>query len=68
MMSRRGRDIGNIGACYWREIVAVLCLKAAGLALLYFVFLGPSHRPPVASDGAAEHLLTQPKEGTGNDR
>ena len=45
---------------YWLEIGAALCLKAAGLALLYFLFFAPSDRPPVTEQAVARHLLTTP--------
>jgi hypothetical protein len=49
---------------YWREIGAVLCLKAAGLALLYFLFFAPSDQPIVTGQAVARHLLTMPGSGT----
>ena len=48
---------------YWREIGALLCLKAAGLALLYFLFFAPS-KSPVTEQVVARHLLTMPGSGT----
>ena len=52
---------------YWREIVAVLCLKAAGLALLYGLFFAPAHRPAVFEQAVARHLLTTPGSGAGDE-
>jgi len=41
---------------YWREIVAVLALKAMGLALLYGLFFAPGHRPAITPETVAEHF------------
>jgi len=40
-----------------RDIVLLLCLKAAALAVIYFAFFSPATRP--APDGSAmvEHIL-----------
>ncbi len=48
---------------YWQEIVAVLCLKAAGLALLYLFFFAPADRPAVTQQVVARHLLAMPGSG-----
>jgi hypothetical protein len=45
---------------YWWEIGAVLCLKAAGLALLYFLFFAPSGQASITEQVVARHLLTTP--------
>lgn len=48
---------GSIGAGgYWREISAVLALKAAGIAILWGLFFGPAHRMPVGPEAVARHL------------
>jgi len=39
-----------------REIVVVLAVKAAALALLYFAFFAPPHRPEV-TPAAMDRLL-----------
>jgi len=41
---------------YWREIVAVLALKAMGLALLYGLFFAPGDRPAITPETVAEHF------------
>jgi hypothetical protein len=40
-----------------REIVGLLCTKAAALAVIYFVFFGPSTRAHVTASGFAAHVL-----------
>jgi hypothetical protein len=52
---------------YWQEIVAVLCLKAAGLVLLYMLFFAPADRPAVTQQTVARHLLTMPGWATSNE-
>jgi hypothetical protein len=52
---------------YWREIVVVLCLKAAALTVLYFLFFAPADRPAVMEQVVAHHLLTTPRSGTGDE-
>jgi|GEM_PF-6773408 hypothetical protein len=52
---------------YWREIVAVLCLKAAGLTLLYFVFFAPADRMEPMPQSVAHHLLAMPEPGAGQE-
>jgi hypothetical protein len=51
---------------YWREIVAVLCLKAAGLALLYFFLFAPNGQPALTQQMVAHHLLTTPQSEPGD--
>lgn len=41
---------------YWREIAAILFLKAAGLAALYFLFIAPSVPAAVTPARVADHL------------
>jgi hypothetical protein len=45
---------------YRQEIVAVLCLKAVGLGLLFFLFFAPSGRPTITQQTVANHLLAVP--------
>jgi hypothetical protein len=52
---------------YRLEIIAVLCLKAAGLSLLYFLFFAPSDRPALTQQGVARHLLATPGPETGDE-
>jgi hypothetical protein len=54
-------------ARYWRDIVVVLCLKAAGLGLLYFLFFAPANRPTVTQQAVAGHLLGQPHVTTSDE-
>jgi hypothetical protein len=46
---------------YRREIVVVLCLKAAGLALLYFLFFAPNDRTDIPQHVVEHHLLVTPQ-------
>jgi hypothetical protein len=41
-----------------REILIALVLKAVLLAILYFLFFSPSHRPPGLA--MRQHILGQP--------
>ena len=41
---------------YWREIAAIMLLKAAGLAALYFIFIAPSAPAAVTPASVADHL------------
>jgi hypothetical protein len=41
-----------------RDILIALALKAVLLAVLYFLFFSPSHRPP--SLAMRQHILGQP--------
>jgi hypothetical protein len=50
-----------------REIVVVLCLKAAALTVLYFLFFAPADRPTVTEQMVAHHLLAPPGSGTDNE-
>jgi hypothetical protein len=52
---------------YRREIVAVLGLKAIGLALLYYLFFAPADRPAITQQVVAHHLLAMPVSGTGDE-
>ena len=49
---------------YRQEIVGVLCLKAVGLALLYFFLFAPAGRPAVTQQAVAHHLLATPGSET----
>jgi hypothetical protein len=40
-----------------REILAVLGLKAVGLAVLYLLFFSPSHRPALTTTTVVNHLV-----------
>ena len=42
---------------YWREIIAVLCLKAAGLAVLYLLFFSPTNQMIPTPQDVARHLV-----------
>jgi hypothetical protein len=42
---------------YWREIVAVLCLKIVGLSLLYFLFFAPADQTTLTQRDVARHLV-----------
>ena len=42
----------------------MLCLKAVGLALLYFFFFAGAGRPAVTQQAVAQHLLTSPGPAT----
>jgi hypothetical protein len=70
MQTRRSEPAGAaLTPCFsyrW-EIGAVLCLKAAGLALLYFLFFAPADRPSVTEQVVARHLLTMPGSGAGDE-
>lgn len=41
-----------------REITGILCLKAAGLVLLYWLFFAPSTHPLITTPSLSTHLLT----------
>ena len=63
MLIRRFERPANSRAprtAYWREIGALLCLKAVGLGLLYFLFFAPANRPAVTEQLVARHLLSLP--------
>ncbi len=49
---------------YWREIAAILLLKAAGLAALYFLFIAPALQAPVTPASVANHLATTASQET----
>ena len=40
-----------------REIVALLCVKAVGLALIYWAFFGPSASPNITTPDLTHHML-----------
>jgi len=40
-----------------REIIGLLCLKAAALTVIYFAFFGPAARPHITPPGFTAHLL-----------
>jgi hypothetical protein len=63
----RARTASTPYFAYWREIVAVLCLKAAGLALLYILFFTPADRPVVTEQVVVRHLLTTPESNAGDE-
>jgi hypothetical protein len=42
-----------------RDILIVLAAKAAALAILYFLFFSPSHRPPDPGPAMRYHILAQ---------
>jgi hypothetical protein len=70
MQTRQSEPAGGTSTpsfTYWREIGALLCLKAAGLALLYFLFFAPSGQPTVTEQVVARHLLTTPGFGTSDE-
>jgi hypothetical protein len=70
MPTRRFEHAGAIRmprSSYWREIVAVLCLKAVALTVLYFLFFAPADRPIVTEQMVAHHLLPLSGSGTGNE-
>ena len=46
---------------YRREMLVVLCLKAAGLALLYFLFFAPNDRTDIPQHVVEHHLLVTPQ-------
>jgi hypothetical protein len=52
---------------YRRDIVAVLLLKAVGLALLYILFFAPSRRPDIPEPLVARHLLATAGPNIGNE-
>jgi hypothetical protein len=41
---------------YWREISAVLVLKALAIGILYGLFFAPGDRPAVSAETVAAHL------------
>lgn len=40
-----------------RDVIMVLCLKAAALALIYFLFIAPATRPEPGSGAVTVHIL-----------
>lgn len=48
---------------YWREIAAVLLLKAAGLTALYLLVIAPSVPAPVTPAEVAGHLASTASAG-----
>lgn len=42
-----------------RDILVLLAVKAGFLALLYFLFFSPAHRPPVTAEGLRAHIMGQ---------
>jgi hypothetical protein len=70
MLTRRFERTGKPrapGLVYWREIAVLLCLKAVGLTLLYFLFFAPADRPAVTEQLVARHLLALPASPTGDE-
>jgi len=49
---------------YWREIVAVLCLKVIGLTALYFLFFSPAHQLVPTQQDVAHHLIDRTMAST----
>ncbi len=39
-----------------RDVIVLLCLKAAALTLIYFLFIAPATRPEPKADAVAAHL------------
>jgi hypothetical protein len=64
---KRAETAANPRISYRRAIVAVLCLKAVGLALLYILFFAPIDRPTITESVVARHLLTPPEAATGDE-
>ena len=50
---------------YWREISAVLLLKAVAIGVLYGLFFAPGDRPAVTAASVAAHLATQSDQSGG---
>jgi hypothetical protein len=55
---------GPVRFTYWREIVAVLCLKVIGLTVLYFLFFSPAHQLVPTQQDVAHHLIDRTMAGT----
>jgi hypothetical protein len=49
------------------EIGVALCLKAAGLALLYSLFFSPATKPVMTDGSVARHLLKLPGSIAGDE-
>ncbi|QAY95279.1 hypothetical protein CWB41_05645 [Methylovirgula ligni] len=49
---------------YWREIVAVLCLKVIGLTALYFLFFSSAHQMVPTQQDVAHHLIDRTMAST----
>ncbi len=49
---------------YWREIVAVLCLKIIGLSALYFFFFSPANQMTPTPQAVAYHLIDSSRAAT----
>ena len=41
---------------YWREISAVLVLKAVAIGVLYALFFSPADRPDITAQSVADHI------------
>jgi hypothetical protein len=65
--SEPARGVPARSFTYWREIGALLCLKAAGLGLLYALFFAPAGQPIVTDQVVARHLLTTPGFGANDE-
>jgi hypothetical protein len=50
---------------YWREISAVLLLKAVAIGVLYGLFFAPAGRPVVTAESVAAHFDTQSDQSGG---
>ena len=50
---------------YWREISAVLLLKAVAIGVLYSLFFAPGGRPVVTAESVAAHLDAQSEQSGG---
>ena len=46
------------------EIVVVMALKLTALAILYWLFFGPAHRPAIDAAAIARHWFSLPAEET----
>jgi len=40
-----------------RDVIVLLCVKAAALTLIYFLFIGPAMHPEPNGRAVATHLL-----------
>ena len=45
-----------------REILSLLVVKLFALAVMFFVFFGPSERPDVSAESIKDALLSQTKD------
>ncbi|HEY7977315.1 MAG TPA: hypothetical protein VID67_03905 [Rhizomicrobium sp.] len=40
-----------------RDVIVLLCLKAAALTLIYFLFIAPATKPEPQASAMAAHLI-----------